>query len=223
MPIKYTPADFRTIFNSCSIHSYPGASEFKRLLLLSAPPPLIKPKRGHRRGWQVALRHTPPLKQSFPYLISLNSRSLLSKIDDLRDLLDGRLYGNAATILIQEAWLSSPIDSDLVSPTYYQCFRTDRPERKKTRCGGVATYIHEDWCAHPTVTFDYAEDDIECLTLICKPKSNFNFNFKSIVLSNVYIPPHASYSQTSNFFEQFIVSHSHYIKDFQRCVAGANQ
>ena len=92
MPIKYKPADFRTIFNSCSIHSYPGASGFMRLLLSSAPAPLIKPKRGHRQGWEVALCHTPPLKQSIPYFISLN----------------------AAILFIQEIWISSAINSDLV-------------------------------------------------------------------------------------------------------------
>ncbi len=96
--------------------------------------PFFKVPNKHRRGWQVvrlALRSQSLRELSIPSLISLKSRSLLNKIDDLRSHLLSRLYHNTGVILVQESWLKYLIDSEVINVAYFSAFRADRPNSKK--------------------------------------------------------------------------------------------
>ncbi len=75
----------------------------------------------------MALRCQCLRKLSISSLISLNARSLVGKIDDLKNILLSRLYHNTGVILVQESWLNTLIDSDLVNVTIFSAFCVDRP------------------------------------------------------------------------------------------------
>ena len=54
------------------------------------------------------------------------------------------MNSNNCGFMLQETWLSSSIDSSLITPMNYMCFRQDR--LSKCRGGGVATFINTEWC-----------------------------------------------------------------------------
>ncbi len=141
--ITYSTSDSRQIFDNCRRFSYPGASNFLQALPARSSP-FFKAPNKHRRGWQVALRSQSLRKLSIPSLISLNARSLLNKIDDLRSLLLSRLYHNTGVILVQESWLSNSIDNELLNVANFSAYRADRPNSKKVRSGGLVTYVHNE-------------------------------------------------------------------------------
>ncbi len=128
--ITYSTSVLRQIFDNCRRFSYPGASNFLQPLPARSSP-FFKVPNKHRRGWQVALRSQSLRKFSIPSLISLNARSLLNKIDDLRSLLLSRLYHNTGVTLVQESWLSNSIDNELINVANFSAFRADRPNSKK--------------------------------------------------------------------------------------------
>ncbi len=130
--ITYSTSVIRQIFDNCRRFSYPGASNFLQALP-DRSYPFFKVLNKHRRGWQVALRSQSLRKLSIPSLISLNARSLLNKIDDLRSHLLSRLYHNTGVILVQESWLSNSIDNELLNVAYFSAFRADRPNSKKNK------------------------------------------------------------------------------------------
>ncbi len=165
--ITYSTSDLRQIFDNCRRFSYPGASNFLQALPARSSP-FFKAPNKHRRGLQVALRSQSIRKLSIPSLISLNARSLLNKIDDLRSLLLSRLYNNTGVIPVQESWLSNSIDNELINVANFSAFRADRPHSKKVRSGGLVTYVHNEWCSSAKVLFSYDINSIEALTVKCK-------------------------------------------------------
>ncbi len=81
--ITYSTSVLRQIFDNCRRFSYPGAPYFLHALPARSSP-FFKVPNKHRRGWQEALRSQSLCKLSIASLNSLNVRSLLNKIDDLR-------------------------------------------------------------------------------------------------------------------------------------------
>ncbi len=194
--ITYSTSVIRQMFDNCRRFSYPGASNFLQALPARSSP-FFKVPNKHRRGWQVALRSQSLRKFSIPSLISLNARSLLNKIDDLRCLLLSRLYHNTGVILVQESWLSNSIDNELINVANLSVFRADRPNSKKVGSGGVVTYVHNERCSTTKVLFSCNVNNIEALTVKCKspclPK------FKHIIITNVCIPPNVSHTHVTSF------------------------
>ncbi len=68
---------------------------------------------------------------TIPSLISLNTRSLLNKIDNMRSLLLSRLYHDTEVTLVQESWLNNAIDSELINFAILFAFCGDRPNSKR--------------------------------------------------------------------------------------------
>ncbi len=128
--ITYLTSVLRQIFDNCRRFSYPGGSNYLQALPARSSP-FFKVPNKHRRGWPVSPRSQSLRKLSIPSLISLNARSLVNKIDDLRSLLLSRLYHNTGVILVQESWLSNSIDNELINVANFSAFREIDQIQKK--------------------------------------------------------------------------------------------
>ncbi len=113
----------------------------------------------------------------------INIRSILSKIDQIQNLL---IDSNLDFLCMSETWLTSNVPTDLINIPGYICYRKDRP---KGRGGGVLIYIREQ--------FKILELDLnvnlESLGLNVILSSNMKFNI--VVLYN---PP----SHEVNFYDE---------------------
>lgn len=78
------------------------------------------------------------------YIIHVNIRSLLPKIDQLRAWLE---YNKPSIITISETWLSTNISDSDISLNNYTLYRADRGSRG----GGVATYVSSNLQSHLVV------------------------------------------------------------------------
>ncbi len=114
----------------------------------------------------MGLRSQSLRKLSLPSQISLNARSLLNKIDDLRRFLLSGLYHNTGVILVQESWLSNSIDSELINVANCSAFRADLPNSRKVRSGGVVTSVHNEWCSSTKIVFSFNAHNIESLNVM---------------------------------------------------------
>ena len=61
-----------------------------------------------------------------PSVISSNVRSLLGKIDEVKNLNHDTQWRNVGVILLQESWLHPDIDDDVIGLDDYDIFRSDR-------------------------------------------------------------------------------------------------
>lgn len=141
----------------------------------------------HRAGWKTALNRRSVEKMPVPSFISSNVRSIMGKLNDLRDFLQHRECKTAGAVLLQESWLYSDIENAVVSLDGFRIFRSDRPAKMRNRGGGVITYVSQRWCASVKQLFEISTTKVNALVLMCKPR--FLTNFQSIILVNVYIAP----------------------------------
>lgn len=175
-------------------------------------------KTRHRGGWQNAIKSKSPDKMSFPIIVSLNVRSLFNKFLELENLLSSNIYTRSCLVCCQETWLTEDIDDNLITPSEYTCHRVDRMFINKTKGGGVATFVRKKWCINSSVIFSYAKDNINCLTVRCRPRNLRNY--KSILICNIYIPPSTSNSAVNKFYDEFISLHADFLHESLVFVCG---
>ena len=171
---------------------------------IDLPPEIKKPyrARGKRAGLRVKLRK----RKNKPYVPSVifgNVRSLHGKIDDLRincrHLFE---YREACVIGVTETWLNCSIPDSALEVNGFHLVRFDRSEESnKSRGGGLAIYINEQWCSNICVKNELCTPDIEVLSLSLRPYY-LPREFTNIFLTLVYIPPDANKENAINILQQ---------------------
>ncbi len=135
---------------------------------------------------------------TLPYVLACNAPSIFNKSDDFNSLAKSKMYTNLSAIAVTENWLTSDIDSTLVTPSGFQCFRTDRACKSNRRGGGTAVFINQRWCCSLTLSFTYAKGNIEATAVTCRTK--LSCKFSSFIICCIYIPPSSRLSQITTFF-----------------------
>ena len=117
----------------------------------------------------------------------LNVRSLLSKMDSLRDAFARCQQGQSHTILtLSETWLSGDVSNTQIEIQGYTLHRLDRPSHG----GGTAVYIPSHMKAKRRKDLEICGIEILWLEL--------RFRLKRVLLGVVYRPP-----DSKDFFSEF--------------------
>ena len=96
-------------------------------------------------------------------------------------------------------------------PDNFECFRQDRVVGVKSKGGGVASCINLSWSKSNKKVFCYAASAIECVGVMCHPRSLQNC--KSVTVFNLYIPPSSTRTDISKFYDSLIPVISSIIDD----------
>ena len=143
-------------------------------------------------------------------IVHLNIRSLLPKIDQLRQIL---VEAKIDIITLSETWLKPEIDTQLVEIDGYTCYRLDRNKGttgKKRGGGGLATYIKNE-LATEVVTSDMttSNNHIEIQWIeLRRPKA------KNILLANAYRPPGGAVKRATDYIAKSIANCTRIKKTF---------
>jgi hypothetical protein len=166
-------------------------------------------KRKHRAGWMVAYRRKNIGRMQIPAVISTNVRSLQGKMAELSAYLSQEKHRNTGVIMLQESWLHTELDNEIIQLEGYNLFRADRPVKFRNRGGGVITYVKSEWCCSTHVRFEFSSSNINCLVVECKPR--FLSNYRSIIFGNIYIAPSTSVTDLSVFADSISDAVSAYL------------
>ncbi len=147
---------------------------------------------GRRAGIRNRLRkraHSPPL----PSILLANVQSLENKMDDLRARISFQRDIRDCNILcLTETWLTPTVPDTAVTPSdNFSVLRMDRTaEAGKTKGGGVCFFINKKWCDPRNISIlsRSCSPHLEHLSIICRP-FYLPWEFSSIVITSVYIPP----------------------------------
>ena len=178
----------------------------KHLADFDIPSEIKKPyrARGKRAGLRVKLRKRKR-KPFVPSVIFGNVRSLHGKIDDLRincrHLFE---YREVCVIGVTETWLNCSIPDSALEVNGFHLVRSDRTEESnKSRGGGLAFYISDQWCSNICVKKEICTVDIELLSVSLRPYY-LPREFTNIFLTLVYIPPDANKENAVDTLQQNI-------------------
>ena len=116
----------------------------------------------------------------------LNIRSLLPKIDEVRDLM---ATSNFDIFAVCESWLNDTVLDSEIAIEGYQVYRKDR---SNSIGGGICLYVKNE-CAF-TVCHDLMFDDVEALWGV------LNLDSKRLLISVIYRPP----SRGSSYFDDIV-------------------
>ena len=126
-------------------------------------------RRGRRAGAHVRARRRgtrPPL----PSIMYGNVRSIRNKTDELAaNCKFNREYRDISMICITETWLETRDTDGTVNMDGFSLIRSDRTGTRKQHGGGVGIYINERWCKNVTIKQQYCDDNVEYLTISCRP------------------------------------------------------
>ena len=147
-----------------------------------------KRKRGKRAGIRVRTRlrgHRPPL----PTIVFGNVRSIRNKTDELTAHCKfNSEYRDTSLICLTETWLEHRDADGTVNVDNFSLVRNDRDLTSKHRGGGVAIYINERWCKNFTIKDKHCDDNLEYLTISCRP-FYLPREFNCVYVTVAYIPP----------------------------------
>ncbi len=152
---------------------------------------------GRRAGIRNRLReraHSPPL----PSILLAKVQSLDNKMDNLRARISFQRDIRDCNILcLTETWLTPMVPDTAVTPSdNFSVLRMDRTaEAGKTKGGGVCFMINKKWCDPRNISIlsCSCSPHLEHLSIICHP-FYLPWEFSSIVITSVYIPPQADTS-----------------------------
>ena len=151
-----------------------------------------KRKRGRRSGVYVRTKrrgYRPPL----PTMMCGNVRSLRNKIDELcASCQFNRDYKDSCMICLTETWLEERDADGTMQIDNFNIFRGDRKSTSKQRGGGVCIYVNEKWCKNVTIKDSYCDDNLEYLTVSCRP-FYLPREFNNIIITVAYVPPNGDY------------------------------
>jgi hypothetical protein len=123
-----------------------------------------------------------------------NVRSIQNKIDDLRGncrfLYE---YRDSCIIGLTETWLDSSVPDAAMDVAGFQLVRQDRSTvlTGKTKGGGVALYINEQWSNNVCIKQAICTADIEVLSVSTRP-FYLPREFSNVFVTIFYIPPGAN-------------------------------
>ncbi len=139
-------------------------------------------------------------------------------MEDLNSLVKSKMNRNLCAVAVTETWLTADIDSTLVTPPGFLCFRTDRACKRNKRGGGTAIFINQCWWSSPKQSFTYARDNIEATAVTCRTK--LSCKFLSFIICSIYIPPSTRTPQLTAFFDSFIAFLTPLLSDSLALVSG---
>ncbi len=95
-------------------------------------------------------------------------------------------------MVITETWLNPAIPEEAIRLTGHVAHRADRTtDSVKSRGGGgLCVYTNSSWCTNTVITDTWCSPDLEYLSVRCRP-FYLPREFTVIVITAVYIPPHA--------------------------------
>ncbi|KAI3362874.1 hypothetical protein L3Q82_001923 [Scortum barcoo] len=148
-------------------------------------------KRGSRAGVLVRLRkreNRPPL----PSILLANVQSLDNKLDELRSRMAfQRDIKNCNVLVFTETWLDPSIPDSAIVPEGLSIHRQDRTINSgKSKGGGVCFMVNNKWCSDVEIISTGCSPDLEHLMIRCRPYY-LPCEFTSVVMTAVYVPPHA--------------------------------
>ena len=117
-----------------------------------------------------------------PKLLLSNVRSLVPKIDEIREFISRNKVHFA---FITETWLRSSISDGVVSIPNFAVIRKDRQSDSH---GGVCAYINEEQCKHKVLDELHCCESHEILWLHLRP-NRLPRGFSCIIAAVVYHPP----------------------------------
>ena len=135
--------------------------------------------------------------------IHLNTRSLLHKLDELREKLKA-----FDVIVFSETWLDSATSDSMLNWKDFQLVRRDREEMRNKKGGGVCIYIRSTIDFEIIHAYDeFLGNNIEFLFLKLKPHMQ-----KVLNLFAIYRPPDGKHGEfvkaTTRILDQIDRSHS---------------
>lgn len=154
-------------------------------------------RRPTRRGgrWGGAKRRLRHLasrgRLTLPIILFADVQSLENKLDDLFSWMATQRYIQDCSVLcFCETGLRERTPDEAVTPTGYTLFRADRKamESGKTREGGTVVLVKQSWITNNTVISQSYSEDVEHITLKCRP-FYLPRELQCIILSTVYVPP----------------------------------
>lgn len=152
-----------------------------------------KRRRGKRAGVRVRTRKRlfkPPL----PTVMFGNVRSLRNKIDEFTSNCKfNSEFRDSSMICLTETWLEQRDADSTMQVDNYILVRGDRSSTNKHHGGGVCLYVNERWCKNVTMKSCYCDDNVELLTVSCRP-FYLPREFNNINLSIAYVPPSGDYN-----------------------------
>ncbi|KAI4883243.1 hypothetical protein NFI96_004646 [Prochilodus magdalenae] len=148
-----------------------------------------KHKRGKRAGLRARLQASP-YRPAVPSLFLAISRSLVNKMDEIRLRITSNNM-NSCVVIITETWLNRSVPDAAIELAGHSIYRADRTEASgKSRGGGLCIYIHNNWCTAADTIEQHCSQDLEFLTLRCRPFF-LPREFSAVLLTAVYVPPQA--------------------------------
>ncbi|CAB3987629.1 Hypothetical predicted protein [Paramuricea clavata] len=132
-------------------------------------------------------------RYDFPNILCSNSRSIMSKIDELDKIM--KVYSIDITA-ITESWLSESISDDYVTLVDYNIYRCDRVGRLG---GGICAWVKSD--IQQQQISQHQCDDYESMWLKVRPRK-LPRGFSSILVGIVYRPNN---TKDANLLEQRII------------------
>ncbi len=180
-------------------------------------------KRGRRGGVERRLRRLVSRgRLALPIILFANVQSLANKIDDLISRLATQRYIQDCSVLcFCETWLDQRTPDEAITPAGYSVYRADRSaaDSGKTRGGGTAILIKQSWSTDNTVISQSCSEDVEFITVKCRP-FYLPRELQCIILSSVYIPPSANEDTALRELHNMISRHENSYPDAAVVILG---
>ena len=105
-------------------------------------------------------------------------------------------YRDSSLICLTETWLENKDADGTVHIDNFNLIRGDRIKGNKQHGGGVCIYVNERWCKNVTLKCTYCDDNVEYLTVACRP-FYLPREFSNIYVTVIYVPPDGDYAKAA--------------------------
>lgn len=133
-------------------------------------------------------------------LIQLNVRSILPKIEELRNNF---ITASMDVVCFTETWLHEKINNNDIGIAGFDILRNDRINK---RGGGTCIFINHRLLYEPCLpNVCHNEVEMQSITLLGN-NTRSTQSFKPIVVVVIYRPPHSNYAESYNRIKGYIDS-----------------
>ena len=127
-----------------------------------------------------------------------NVRSIRNKVDEFAaNCKFNRDYSDASLICLTETWLEDKDVDGTVNIDNFNLIRSDRRSTTKKQGGGVCIYVNEKWCKNVTLKDSYCDENVEYMTISCRP-FYLPREFSNVYVIIAYVPPSGNYNQAAD-------------------------
>ena len=167
------------------------------------PPSSQKRRRGRRAGVKERAKRRG-LRPPLPTIIYGNVQSIRNKTDELAaNCKYNREYKDISLICLTETWLEMKDPDSTVYIDGFNLIRGDRQGTRKQHGGGVGIYINERWCKNVTLKQQYCDDNVEYITISCRP-FYLPREFCNVYVTVAYVPPSGDFTQASEILSNCV-------------------